>query len=196
MIKESQGPSRAESELRRCNKRILQAVFTLSPHLKIHVQNSTSLLPKLFLEMQCSVICLVLGIFKQVVLKPTTAWRAPGVSSIFRDEEVEMPWDKVAELLGLEFSASRSSPPQPTSSSPSHSPRRSSLVSLLSEINLPIRSFFSPRTPPALHGISQGWLTYLFLGYLIKDDLFPLLGSRHQQAGTYFWFCLSLNPQG
>ena len=64
----------------------------------------------------------------------------------------------MAKLLGLEFSASRASPPQPMFSSPSHSSRRSSLVSLLSEINLPIRSFFSPRTPPALHGISQGWV--------------------------------------
>lgn len=164
MIKESQGPSRAESKLRRFNKRILKAVFTLSPHLKIHVQNSTSLLPKLFLEMQCNVICLVLGIFKQVVLKSTTAWKAPDVSSIFRDEEIEMPWDKVAKVLGLEISASCPSPPQPTSSSPSRSPRKSFWVSLLSEINLPIRSFFSPRTPPALHGVSQGWVDIFICG--------------------------------
>ena len=73
MIKGSQGPSRAESKLRRFNKRSLKAVFTLSSHLKIHVQNSTSLLPKLFLEMKCNVVCLVLGTFKQVVLKPATA---------------------------------------------------------------------------------------------------------------------------
>lgn len=51
-------------------------------------------------------ICLVLGTFKHVVLKPTTAWTVPDIGPIFRDEEIKMQGDKAADLLGLELRAS------------------------------------------------------------------------------------------